>query len=134
MAIPAGMIARKFGYKGGILVGLTLIAGGTFWFVHAVSIGTYGAFLLGLFVIAAGMTCLETIANPYATILGSPEAGATRINIAQTINGGGWILGPIVGGAFVFSGGENSTSNASLYIPYLSIGIFVAVLLVIFIV
>ena len=44
------------------------------------------------------MTCLETIANPYTTVLGAPEHGATRINIAQTINGGGWILGPIVGG------------------------------------
>jgi FHS family L-fucose permease-like MFS transporter len=132
MAIPAGMIARKFGYKGGILVGLTLIAGGTFWFVHAVSLGTYGAFLLGLFVIAAGMTCLETIANPYATILGSPEAGATRINIAQTINGGGWILGPIVGGSFVFSTAAGTNAHAGLAMPYLGVGIFVAVLLVIF--
>ena len=132
MAIPAGMIARKFGYKGGILVGLTLIAGGTFWFVHAVSIGTYGAFLLGLFVIAAGMTCLETIANPYATVLGSPEAGATRINIAQTINGGGWILGPIVGGSFVFSTAAGTNAHAGLAMPYLGVGIFVAVLLVIF--
>jgi FHS family L-fucose permease-like MFS transporter len=134
MAIPAGLIARKFGYKGGILVGLSLIAAGALWFIPATGIGQYWAFLLGLFVVAAGMTCLETIANPYTTVLGSPESGATRINIAQTINGVGWILGPIVGGQFVFSGVENSTSNASLYIPYLGIGVFVAVLLVIFIV
>jgi FHS family L-fucose permease-like MFS transporter len=64
MAIPAGIIARKFGYKGGIIVGLVLIAAGAFWFIPATSIGAYWAFLLGLFVIAAGMTCLETIANP----------------------------------------------------------------------
>jgi FHS family L-fucose permease-like MFS transporter len=134
MAIPAGLIARKFGYKGGILVGLTLIAAGAFWFIPATNIGTYWAFLLGLFVIAAGMTCLETIANPYTTVLGPPESGATRINIAQTINGGGWILGPIVGGQFVFSGGEGPSSNASLYIPYMGIGIFVALLLVVFVV
>ena len=133
MAIPAGLIARKFGYKGGILFGLALIAAGAFWFIPATNIGQYWAFLLGLFVIAAGMTCLETIANPYTTVLGEPESGATRINIAQTINGGGWILGPIVGGQFVFAGGENSTSNTSLYIPYLGIGVFVAVLLVVFI-
>ena len=118
MAIPAGLLARKFGYKGGILIGLSLIAAGAFWFVPATHIGEYWAFLLGLFVIATGMTCLETIANPYTTVLGAPESGATRINMAQTINGGGWILGPIVGGQFVFAGGENSTSNASLYIPY----------------
>ena len=48
MAIPAGLIARKFGYKGGILLGLVLIASGAFWFIHAVSIGKYSAFLLGL--------------------------------------------------------------------------------------
>jgi len=132
MAIPAGLIARKFGYKGGILVGLSLIAGGAFWFIPAVGIGQYWAFLLGLFVIAAGMTCLETIANPYTTILGATEHGATRINIAQTINGGGWILGPIVGGQFVFAGGEGTNANAGLSTPYLGIGIFVAILLVIF--
>lgn len=132
MAIPAGLIARKFGYKGGILVGLTLIAGGAFWFVHATSVGAYGAFLLGLFIIAAGMTCLETIANPYATVLGAPEAGATRINIAQTINGCGWILGPIVGGHFVFAASSGGNANAGLSMPYLGIGIFVALLLLIF--
>jgi FHS family L-fucose permease-like MFS transporter len=132
MAIPAGLMARKFGYKGGILIGLLLIAAGAFWFIPATSIGQYWAFLLGLFIIASGMTCLETIANPYTTVLGLPEGGATRINIAQTINGGGWILGPIVGGQFVFAGGENSPSNAGLYIPYLGIGIFVALLFFIF--
>src|SRR5450631_856051 len=132
MAIPAGLIAKKFGYKGGILVGLTLIAAGAFWFVPAVHIGAYWAFLLGLFVIAAGMTCLETIANPYATVLGPPESGPTRINIAQTTNGLGWILGPIVGGHFVFSGGDGANANAGLTTPYLGIGIFVALLLAIF--
>ena len=132
MAIPAGLMARKFGYKGGILIGLTLIASGAFWFIPAVKIGAYWAFLLGLFVIATGMTCLETIANPYATVLGPPESGATRINMAQTINGGGWILGPIVGGAFVFSGGKGADANAGLSTPYLGIAIFVTLLLIIF--
>src|SRR5271170_2219195 len=51
MAIPAGLLARKFGYKGGILVGLTLIATGAFWFIPATHIGTYWAFLTGLFVV-----------------------------------------------------------------------------------
>ena len=133
MAIPAGLIAKRFGYKGGILAGLSLIAAGAFWFIPAVNIGTYWAFLLGLFVIAAGMTCLETIANPYATALGAPKSGPTRINIAQTVNGLGWILGPIVGGHFIFSGGDRANANAGLTTPYLAIGIFVALLLTIFI-
>jgi FHS family L-fucose permease-like MFS transporter len=132
MALPAGLIAKKIGYKGGILVGLSLIAAGAFWFIPAVNIGAYWAFLLGLFVIAAGMTCLETIANPYATVLGPPEGGSIRINIAQTINGAGWILGPIVGGNFVFSGAAGANANAGLITPYIGIGIFVALLLVVF--
>jgi len=133
MAIPAGLIARKFGYKGGILVGLTLIATGAFWFVPAINIGAYWAFLLGLFIIATGMTCLETIANPYTTVLGPPESGTTRINMAQTINGGGWILGATIGGHYIFSGGEGTNANAGLFIPYLGIGVFVSILLVTFI-
>jgi FHS family L-fucose permease-like MFS transporter len=132
MAIPAGMIARKFGYKGGIIVGLVLIAAGAFWFIPATSIGTYWAFLTGLFILAAGMTCLETIANPYTTVLGATQHGATRINIAQSFNGIGWILGPIVGGHFVFGGGTTADANAGLYIPYLGVGIVVAVLIVVF--
>src|SRR6185437_9458403 len=132
MAIPAGLIAKKIGYKGGILVGLSLIAGGAFWFIPATHIGTYWAFLLGLFVIGAGMTCLETIANPYATVLGPPETGPTRINIAQTFNGAGWILGPIIGGYFVFSGNEEVSSNAGLSTPYVGIGLFVLLLLIVF--
>ena len=132
MAIPAGLIAKRFGYKGGILAGLSLIAAGALWFIPATNIGTYWAFLLGVFVIAAGMTCLETIANPYATVLGAPESGPTRINIAQTVNGAGWILGPIVGGYFVFSGGEASRSNAGVSTAYMVIVGFVVLLLVLF--
>ena len=133
MAIPAGLIARKFGYKVGIIVGLLLIAGGCFWFIPATKIGAYWAFLTGLFIVAAGMTCLETIANPYTTLLGATEQGATRINIAQTFNGVGWILGPIVGGHFVFSGSTAADANAGLYIPYMGIGVVVAVLIVVFV-
>ena len=132
MAVPAGLIAKRLGYKGGILVGLSLIAAGAFWFIPATNIGTYWAFLLGLFVIGAGMTCLETIANPYATVLGAPESGPTRLNIAQTFNGLGWILGPIVGGHFVFSRRNGAEGNAGLSTPYMGIGIFVLLLLIIF--
>jgi FHS family L-fucose permease-like MFS transporter len=133
MVIPAGLLAVKFGYKGGIIVGLLLIAGDAFWFIPATHIETFWAFLAGLFIIAAGMTCLETIANPYATLLGATESGATRINIAQTFNGVGWILGPIVGGHFVFSGGEGANADAGLYVPYLGVGIVVTLLIAVFV-
>ena len=134
MAIPAGRLAKRFGYKGGIIIGLLLIAIGAFWFIPATKIGTYWAFLTGLFILATGMTCLETIANPYATVLGPPESGAARINLAQTFNGVGWILGPIVGGHFVFgAGGEGAAaSNAGLYIPYMGVAIAVTILIIVF--
>ncbi len=132
MAIPAGLLAKRFGYKGGIIIGLTLIVVGALWFVGATQIGTYATFLTGLFILAAGMTCLETVANPYTTVLGSPGKGAARINIAQTFNGVGWIMGPVVGGYFVFEGATSANANAGLYVPYLGIAAVVAVLLVIF--
>jgi FHS family L-fucose permease-like MFS transporter len=134
MALPAGLVARRFGYKGGIIFGLALAATGAFWFVQATAIDTYGAFLLGLFVLASGLACLETIANPYTTVLGPPQSGATRINMAQTCNGIGWISGMFVGAHVILSAtAEVNTSNTQLYIPYLGIGIGIAILLVIFI-
>ena len=134
MAIPAGMLARRFGYKGGIITGLTLTALGAFWFIPATQINTYAAFLAGLFLIATGLACLETIANPYTTVLGPPESGATRINMAQTCNGVGWVSGMLVGSMIILSSTkEVNVSNAKLYIPYLGIGIAVVILLLFFI-
>jgi FHS family L-fucose permease-like MFS transporter len=130
MAIPAGLLARRFGYKGGILIGLCVITLGAFWFVPATRIGTYWAFLTGLFIIAVGFTCIETIANPYATVLGPPETGAARINLAQSCNGVGWMAGPTLAGFFILSAtGEVNRSNDSLYLPYLLLGILAAAML-----
>jgi len=134
MALPAGAISRRFGYKGGIVVGLGLAALGAFWFIPATHINAYWSFLLGLFVLACGLGCLETNANPYTTVLGPAESGATRINMAQTCNGFGWISGMFLGSSIILSATQEvNTSNAKLYIPYLGIGIGVAVLLVIFV-
>ena len=99
----------------------------------ASQVTAFGSFLLGLFVIALGLTCLETIANPYATVLGPPETGASRINLAQTNNALGWILGPFVGGLMIFSSGETvNLSNAQLAMPYIGLGIVVTLILVLF--
>lgn len=111
MAIPAGMIAKKFGYKAGIIVGLTLFAAGAFWFVPAVSINTFWAFLLGLLILFGGLTCLETVANPYTIVLGNPLKAASRINLAQTFNAIGWILGPLLGSILIFG---NNTDRSIL--------------------
>jgi FHS family L-fucose permease-like MFS transporter len=91
------------------------------------------AFLLGLFVIALGLTCLETIANPYTTVLGPPETGASRINLAQTNNAIGWILGPFIGGIMIFSStGEVNISNEQLAMPYLGLGVVVTLVFIMF--
>src|ERR1700737_5079184 len=75
MALPAGWLATKLGYKGGIITGLLLVAVGGFWFIPATHMGSFWAFLLGVCIIAAGLTFLETIANPYARVLGEGEMG-----------------------------------------------------------
>ncbi len=168
MAIPAGFVARKFGYKIGILIGLALFALGAFWFVPAVGINQFWAFLLGLLVLFFGLTFLETVANPYTTVLGPPETAASRINFSQTFNAIGWILGPLVGSILIFKNdtgkspftlfGETleklfcgvkevaqsaaetvsqvavttHSDNSSLIYPYVSLGIVVTLVLVLF--
>ena len=103
MAIPASWLARKLGYKGGIISGLLHVAIGGFWFIPATCISAFWAFLLGVCVIAMRLTILETVANPCTTVLGPKNYAAARINFAQSFNGVGWIFGSIIGGAFFYS-------------------------------
>jgi FHS family L-fucose permease-like MFS transporter len=132
MALPAGLLARAIGYKGGIIFGLLLVSVGGFWFIAATHIAAFWAFLLGVCVIAMGLTVLETVANPYTTVLGAPQYAAFRINFAQTFNGLGWMLGPIIGGAFFYSAGGIEVAHAQLYIPYMGVAIVVLVLAAVF--
>lgn len=146
MALPAGWLAIKLGYKGGIIAGLWMVAVGGFWFVPATWIadaakeGTvssnlaFAAFLLGVCVIASGLTFLETIANPYTTVLGDKQYAATRINLAQSCNGIGWIFGPIVGSVYFYSVNEagESTGSETLYIPYVAVAVVVLLLSAVF--
>jgi len=138
IALPAGWLARKIGYGGGILTGLGLAVIGCLMFVPAVQLKAsqdvvFAAFLTALFVVGAGMTCLEAVANPYTTLLGTLEGAVSRINLAQTCNAVGWMVGPMIIGAFVMSKTKiANTSNHSLYLPYLGLGGVVALLLVAF--
>jgi fucose permease len=134
MSIPAGWLASKLGYKGGIIVGLLMVAVGGLWFIPATKIAEFWAFLVGVCFIASGLTFLETIANPYTTVLGDPKYGATRINLAQSCNGIGWVFGPYIGSVFFY--GKNaagqSTGSQTLWIPYAAIAGVVTILAVIF--
>ena len=128
MAIPAGLIMKRFGYKLGIIFGLLLFATGAFLFYPAAKFESFWPFLIALFVIACGLTCLETAANPYSTVLGPKESASQRINFSQSFNGLGWILGPLVGGLLIF-GADNTNSGKfdSLLTPYMLIGSVVLV-------
>ena len=97
MSLPAGWLATRLGYRGGIIAGLLMVAVGGFWFIPATKIAAFWAFLLGVCVVASGLTFLETVANPYTTVLGAPTYAASRINLAQSCNGVGWVFGPIAG-------------------------------------
>jgi len=127
MSLPAGWLATRLGYRIGIVTGLLLVAAGGFWFIPAASVyKAFWAFLLGVCVVAAGLAFLETVANPYTTVLGPKRWSATRINIAQSCNGVGWLLGPFVGGLFFY--GE----HPKLWIPYATVAVVVLVLAGIF--
>lgn len=128
MALPAGAIIKRWGYRTGVLTGLLLYGVGALLFIPGGSLQSFGFFLFSLFVIGCGLTCLETAANPYVTVLGEPAAAERRINLAQAFNGLGWICGPLVGGFFLFA--ENSESNISL--PYAIIGVVVLLVALVF--
>lgn len=117
MAIPAGIFMRKWGYKRGILAGLTLYAIGALLFYPAADMRVYGFFLFALFTIASGLAFLETAANLYVTVLGSKEEAAWRINFAQSFNGISLILGPVIGSLFIFSTKEYTPELLSLLTP-----------------
>jgi len=125
MALPAGRIIRRFGYRTGVSTGLLLYGIGALMFIPGSYINSFEFFLLSLFIIGCGLTCLETAANPYVTVLGPSDSAERRINISQSFNGLGWILGPLVGGLCVLG------DNSNIALPYAVIG--VVVLLVFFV-
>ena len=130
MALPAGLVTRKIGYKGGIIFGLMLVSLGGFWFVPATMyFQQFWAFLFGVCIIAMGLTVLETVANPYTTVLGPKEYGTFRINLAQSFNGLGWITGPFIAAHFFYATtGGAEAANKTLYIPYAIIAVVVLVM------
>lgn len=117
IAIPAGLFMHKFGYKKGIIFGLILYAVGALLFIPAASARNYTFFLSALFVIASGATFLETVANPYISVLGNKETSEQRLNFAQSFNGVGAFLAPIIGGQFILSGIEHSPAELQMMSP-----------------
>jgi FHS family L-fucose permease-like MFS transporter len=136
MAIPAGMFMNRLGYKRGIVMGLLLYAAGALLFWPATFIQTFGFTLLCLFIIACGLTFLETAANPYSSVLGPKETSEQRLTLSQSFNGLGWIIGPAIGGMLILGGdgGDGANKFSSMALPYMLIGGVVLVVAFLFII
>jgi FHS family L-fucose permease-like MFS transporter len=104
LAIPAGQLMTRFGYKTGIVTGLALLGSGCWMFWPAARAGLYWFFLVALFVIASGLSFLETAANPFIAQLGPSASSERRLNFSQAFNPLGSITAGLLGTVFIFSG------------------------------
>lgn len=148
MAIPAGLAVKKYGYKKGIIFGLLLFALGSFLFIPAADTGEYVFFLGALFIIACGLTILETVANPYVSLLGDPETATSRLNFAQSFNGLAATLAPIIGARIILTKGSSdeelnamtdsarqialAAEASSVKVPYFVLGSIILLIALIF--
>jgi glucose/galactose transporter len=103
MAVPAGAVLRRTGYKKGMSLGLLIMAVGSLLFLPAAGIRSYQVFLAGLFIQGTGLAILQTAANPYVTILGPIESAARRMGIMGICNGIAGIIAPLIIGSVVLS-------------------------------
>ena len=149
MAIPAGLIMKKYGYRSGIIIGLLFFACGAFLFVPAANTHTYGFFLGALFIIACGLAILETAANPYAIVLGPAETAAFRLNLAQSFNGLAAFIAPLIGRWFILTDSIKSdaainalsgealitfiqSQTESVKLPFVVLGLVILIMAVVF--
>lgn len=149
MAIPAGLILKRYGYKISMITGLVAFATGAFLFVPAADTLSYGTFLVALFIIGCGLTVLETTANPYAAVLGKPSKSTWRLNLAASFNGLAAPVAGFIGARFILSGKSYTdvqldamteiNRNAyllqeasSVKVPYIVLGVILIVIAIIF--
>jgi MFS transporter, FHS family, L-fucose permease len=128
-----GGIIKKIGYKSGVVVGLILVALGSYMFFPAVAVLSYPLFLLAVFVMATGVVFLQTAANPYVAILGSQETAPARLNLVQALNGVACTIAPFLAGILVLapavlainSGASAAEAAKFVQMPFLIIGTIV---------
>jgi MFS transporter, FHS family, L-fucose permease len=123
MALPAGYFMKRFGYKKGIILGLSLFSSGAFLIAATTTFESFWIFLICLFIMGCGLATLETAANPYTTKLGPKESAERRINFSQSFNGLAWVIGPLIG-LFIYGNHSNVAGEKlnSMILPYCVIG------------
>jgi FHS family L-fucose permease-like MFS transporter len=134
MALPAGYFMRAFGYKKGIILGLSLFASGALLIAATTSFESFWIFLICLFIMGCGLATLETAANPYTTKLGPKETAERRINFSQSFNGLAWVIGPLIG-LYIYKGQDAAAGQklSSMILPYMAIAVVVIAVAVLFI-
>ncbi|MCX6334297.1 MAG: sugar MFS transporter [Bacteroidia bacterium] len=134
MALPAGYFMRRFGYKRGIIMGLSLFSAGAFLIAATTSFESFWIFLICLFIMGCGLATLETAANPYTTKLGPKESAERRINFSQSFNGLAWVVGPLIG-LFIYGNksGVEGEKLSSMILPYSVIGGTVLLVAILFV-
>jgi FHS family L-fucose permease-like MFS transporter len=133
MAIPAGLIIKKIGYKKGILVGLGTCAVGALMFIPAANIKVFSLFLIALFIIAGGITFLQVAANAFVAVLGDPRTASSRLNLSQAFNSVGAFVGPQVAAMIMFSESAGGDPADAVKLPYkILAGLFILIFIVIY--
>jgi FHS family L-fucose permease-like MFS transporter len=134
MALPAGYFMKRFGYKKGIILGLSLFSSGAFLIAATTTFESFWVFLICLFIMGCGLATLETAANPYTTKLGPKESAERRINFSQSFNGLAWVIGPLIG-LFIYGNHSNVAGEklSSMILPYCVIGGTVLLVAILFV-
>lgn len=149
LSIPSGYLLSRIGYKKGLLLGLCTMAAGCLLFYPAASERLFSLFILGYFILAAGITILQVAANPYVTVLGPEETASSRLNLSQAFNSLGTAIAPAIGALFILGDKVKSkeeikflseaeqqvyfTAEASaVQIPFLGIAAFIAIIALVF--
>ena len=127
VALPAALFIRKYSYKKGVIVGLLLYSVGAILFLPAAGTASYAFYLVAIYIMAAGCSVLETTANPYIMSMGSPETATLRLNIAQSFNPFGSILGILVSKYFILQ----DISLYSVSGTYAGLGVVLLVIMVV---
>jgi FHS family L-fucose permease-like MFS transporter len=129
ISIPIGLYIKKIGYKSALIVGLLLMAAGSFLFFPAAKVPSFPLFLAATFVLASGVVFLQTAANPYVTALGSEESAGGRLNLVQALNSIATMVAPWIIAVFIFKGASEMLTSMqkaeTVQMPFIIIGIIV---------